>query len=189
MTRGLFASVGINKNVTTVSISPPSSSSKDVCVIDLYSLAPRFFNLGVRAGADQITHMLSTLQRWFPRMIIGEEGTIKPGKEVRSPSGGVVSKQGYTSGDFSIVSSRYMASRLALADMLMARGPLSDGCANVEVILSGGDGEDAAWVGAEGELARLEERGRRGKLTDLPQQRASRLLSDCCLFDSGAEST
>ncbi|BGP43120.1 hypothetical protein JCM10449v2_007144 [Rhodotorula kratochvilovae] len=155
MTRGRFISAGIEQAVSYVELRAPDKPPRRTAVLDFFALAPRFWSSTTQQVAQILYHNIRRLQIFFPRVLIGQEGTVKPGKESRR---GRVEKQQALDGKFSlkIDSPRYIGARIAAFNLIAEQRelPNSGGLADVEIVNGNGEGEVGFFMAFEAELAR-----------------------------------
>lgn len=154
MTRGYFASQGINASVRTVRLRRKDGEVPNrTATLDVASLMSKYRGGSARQVADVIITNVRFLQKFFPRVLMSPDGPIKPGKEDRSTS--PPTKQQHLDGRFDLADQRYTSTQLAMRELVQTRSILkrADGLPDIEVVASGGEGEDGAWFAYEG-LAR-----------------------------------
>jgi hypothetical protein len=157
MTRGFFAQIGIKASVFYVRLSRTTEPPRRTGAIDLFGLAGRFWGRSARQTADIVYSTMRSLQDWFPRLLSGQEGVVKPGKETRLGEGKVV-KQQHLSGMFSLnaPTPAYLGARLAMAELVDDQRvvPGTEDVSDVEFLNTGGEGEMGAFLAYEAELER-----------------------------------
>ncbi|GAA5982896.1 hypothetical protein JCM10908_006824 [Rhodotorula pacifica] len=151
MTRGYFGSAGIDGAVRTVRLHRTAERPNRIAALDMASLAPKYWGADDRMEANIIMTNIRRLQVFFPRVVLAPDGPLKPGKEDRTTS--PPRKQQHLSGEFDLASSAYMGMQLATFELLEQRAVLegSAGMADVEAVMTGGEGEAGAWLAYEAE--------------------------------------
>lgn len=110
MTRRYFASIAIRRSLTTVRIRRPKKPPKRIAVVDLGSAGHR--PASTRVAANYIKHKILHLHDFFPRLRLGADSCVKPGKEDRTTT--PPTKQQHLSGTFPLSLPKYAPQNLAV---------------------------------------------------------------------------